>query len=505
MQGKPLDRRSRTPPPTFASHKRPQRPDDACYSFGPQAQPRAGRSPPTRTRSPPRCSQVGARHPAGHGALRRRDPGRAPSSPPTPAPAGGARRPDRRRRHAPQGRAAARSSRRASGRRRRLRDRAAELPVRPGRAQRIARADRRRPVRDRPLGTEHQGRLRARSARTSATPTGCSTHRRPPTARCRSRSRLPGAASRRDSPTSRRPRPRSWPPPRRHRLAARDAQLGRPRPGARRRRWSCSLRSLIAVPPAPETTPAPPHRAATPPRDTERPSQERQSGLPLRQAPARRAPSAPSAARPTGSTSPFLLEQADMPLRAAELVLHPARRRASSSASSRPARSARHPHRADPARGRARCSRTSYVRRKAGKRPQDVRGSAAPTRSVAVAASLRAGHSFAQAMSTIVKDGPEPMAKEFGRVETETRLGRSTDDALQSMADRLAVEELRVRRARGQHPAPGRRLARRDPRHGRRHRARAASSSRARCKALTAMGRASAYVLRRDAVLPRRR
>ena len=61
-----------------------------------------------------------------------------------------------------------------------------------------------------------------------------------------------------------------------------------------------------------------------------------------------------------------------------------------------------------------------------------------PDTLVAVAASLRAGHSFAQAMSTIVKDGGEPAAKEFGRVEAETRLGRSTDDALQAMAERLA-------------------------------------------------------------------
>ena len=68
--------------------------------------------------------------------------------------------------------------------------------------------------------------------------------------------------------------------------------------------------------------------------------------------------------------------------------------------------------------------------------------------------------------------GPSPIAKEFQRVETETRLGRSADEALQSMAERLRLEELRVRRARRQHPAPGRRLALRDPRHGRGHGAR---------------------------------
>ena len=78
-----------------------------------------------------------------------------------------------------------------------------------------------------------------------------------------------------------------------------------------------------------------------------------------------------------------------------------------------------------------------YVARKASKRVKAFEAQL-PDTLVAVAASLRAGHSFAQAMSTIVKDGGEPAAKEFTRVEAETRLGRSTDDALQGMADRLA-------------------------------------------------------------------
>ena len=78
-----------------------------------------------------------------------------------------------------------------------------------------------------------------------------------------------------------------------------------------------------------------------------------------------------------------------------------------------------------------------YVSRKASKRVKAFEAQL-PDTLVAVAASLRAGHSFAQAMSTIVKDGGEPAAKEFTRVEAETRLGRSTDDALQGMADRLA-------------------------------------------------------------------
>jgi len=77
------------------------------------------------------------------------------------------------------------------------------------------------------------------------------------------------------------------------------------------------------------------------------------------------------------------------------------------------------------------------VRRKANKRRKSFEDQLGDTLG-AVASSLRAGQSFQQAMSTIALDGPEPMAQEFQRVETETRLGRPADEALQAMAERLA-------------------------------------------------------------------
>ena len=134
-----------------------------------------------------------------------------------------------------------------------------------------------------------------------------------------------------------------------------------------------------------------------------------------------------------------------------------------------------------------------YVKRKAGKRTKKFE-SQLPDTLVAVAASLRAGHSFAQAMSTIVKDGGEPAAKEFGRVEAETRLGRSTDDALQAMADRLASRnfEFVVLAVNIQRQVGGSLAEILDM---------VADTVREReqfsrkVKALTAMGRASAYVL----------
>jgi tight adherence protein B len=133
------------------------------------------------------------------------------------------------------------------------------------------------------------------------------------------------------------------------------------------------------------------------------------------------------------------------------------------------------------------------IRRKANKRRkrfEDQLGDALG----AVASSLRAGQSFQQAMSTIAMDGPDPMAKEFQRVETETRLGRPADEALQSMAERLAsknfefvVLAVNIQRQVGGSLSEILDMVS-DTVRGRVQFAR-------KVKALTSMGRASAYVL----------
>jgi tight adherence protein B len=56
---------------------------------------------------------------------------------------------------------------------------------------------------------------------------------------------------------------------------------------------------------------------------------------------------------------------------------------------------------------------------------------------VTLAASLKAGHSFKQGIQTIVDEGHEPASKELGRVITDTRLGRPMDEALGETADRI--------------------------------------------------------------------
>jgi tight adherence protein B len=133
------------------------------------------------------------------------------------------------------------------------------------------------------------------------------------------------------------------------------------------------------------------------------------------------------------------------------------------------------------------------IRRKANARRKRFEDQLGDTLT-AVASSLRAGQSFNQAMSTISLDGPDPIAKEFQRVETETRLGRPADEALQSMAERLGSKnfEFVVLAVNIQRQVGGSLSEILDM---------VADTVRGRVmfarkvRALTAMGRASAYVL----------
>ena len=68
---------------------------------------------------------------------------------------------------------------------------------------------------------------------------------------------------------------------------------------------------------------------------------------------------------------------------------------------------------------------------------------------------------------------PSRRRREFQRVVAEIRLGRPAEDALEALAERVGSAGLQVGRARGEHPARGRRQPRRDPRQRRGHPARA--------------------------------
>jgi tight adherence protein B len=56
---------------------------------------------------------------------------------------------------------------------------------------------------------------------------------------------------------------------------------------------------------------------------------------------------------------------------------------------------------------------------------------------VTIAASLKAGHSFKQGLQAVVEEGQPPASAEFKRVLTEAGLGRSMDDALADMSERV--------------------------------------------------------------------
>lgn len=61
---------------------------------------------------------------------------------------------------------------------------------------------------------------------------------------------------------------------------------------------------------------------------------------------------------------------------------------------------------------------------------------------ITIAASLKAGHSFRQGIQSVVDEGADPAAKEFRRVLTETQLGKPMDDALADLAARIESKNL---------------------------------------------------------------
>jgi tight adherence protein B len=60
-----------------------------------------------------------------------------------------------------------------------------------------------------------------------------------------------------------------------------------------------------------------------------------------------------------------------------------------------------------------------------------------------MASSLRAGHSFLQALDTVAREIPAPANVEFQRLVAEIRLGRPAEDALEALADRVGNPDFR--------------------------------------------------------------
>jgi len=80
-----------------------------------------------------------------------------------------------------------------------------------------------------------------------------------------------------------------------------------------------------------------------------------------------------------------------------------------------------------------------FVRLKARRRMRDF-DEQLPDLLMTLASSLKAGHSFRQGLQTIADESRDPARKEFQRVLSEARLGRTLDDALADMAVRLGSE-----------------------------------------------------------------
>ena len=111
-----------------------------------------------------------------------------------------------------------------------------------------------------------------------------------------------------------------------------------------------------------------------------------------------------------------------------------------------------------------------------------------------MAGSLKVGQSFDHSMRAIVDDGQAPASEEFGRVLNETRLGRPTEEALVAMADRIDSDDLRfvlmsvtIQREIGGSLS--------ELFHTISDTVRSRQQFRRKVHALTAMGRASAYLL----------
>jgi tight adherence protein B len=82
-----------------------------------------------------------------------------------------------------------------------------------------------------------------------------------------------------------------------------------------------------------------------------------------------------------------------------------------------------------------------FVKFKAGSRVKAF-DNQVPDLLITISASLKAGHSFRHAIQSVVDEGAEPAAKEFSRVLSEAKLGRPIDEALTDMANRVGSKNI---------------------------------------------------------------
>ena len=83
-----------------------------------------------------------------------------------------------------------------------------------------------------------------------------------------------------------------------------------------------------------------------------------------------------------------------------------------------------------------------YLRIKAGQRRKAF-DNALPEVLGLISGALSAGLSLAQAVNTVVNEGPEPIASEFKRVLVEARIGVTLEDAFEGVAERYDSDDFR--------------------------------------------------------------
>jgi tight adherence protein B len=82
-----------------------------------------------------------------------------------------------------------------------------------------------------------------------------------------------------------------------------------------------------------------------------------------------------------------------------------------------------------------------YLKRRANRRARKF-ADLLPEALNLVVGALRSGFSLLQSIDAVVREGPEPVAGEFGRAMAEIRLGGDLEDALERTAERNASEDL---------------------------------------------------------------
>jgi tight adherence protein B len=85
---------------------------------------------------------------------------------------------------------------------------------------------------------------------------------------------------------------------------------------------------------------------------------------------------------------------------------------------------------------------TVVLRSRLGSRSEKMREQLPEVLTI-MASSLRAGHSFLQALDTVAREIPAPANIEFQRLVAEIRLGRPAEDALEALADRVGSADFR--------------------------------------------------------------